>query len=122
MSIVRLDHVNITTDKLDETIAFFENIMGLSSGYRPDFEFPGCWLYADGHDLVHLVGRDGAGKGSETALDHFAFQISDYDAFQARLEENGIKYRKFEAPDGSRRQMFLKDPNGVAIEVSYRTG
>ena len=120
MSIARLDHINITTDKLEETIAFFENVMGLKSGYRPNFEFPGCWLYAGDQDLVHLVGRDDAGKGSESALDHFAFQITDYDAFQARLKKHDVKFAEIEAPDGSRRQMFLKDPNGVLIEVSFR--
>jgi catechol 2,3-dioxygenase-like lactoylglutathione lyase family enzyme len=120
MGIARLDHVNITTDKLDETIAFFENVMGLSSGYRPDFDFPGCWLYSGEQDLVHLVVREGAGKGQDAPLDHFAFQITDYEEFQSRLDKHNIKYAAVEAPDGSRRQMFLKDPNGVLIEVSFR--
>jgi catechol 2,3-dioxygenase-like lactoylglutathione lyase family enzyme len=49
-----LDHVNIRTDRLDETVAFYRDLMGLEVGYRPNFPYPGAWLYHDGRPIIHL--------------------------------------------------------------------
>ena len=35
MSVLTLDHVNIATDKLAETRAFFIDVLGLTEGPRP---------------------------------------------------------------------------------------
>ena len=43
-----LDHVTLRTHDLEGTRAFFEKVLDLKPGYRPDFPFPGAWLYADG--------------------------------------------------------------------------
>ena len=122
MSIVLLDHVNIATDRLEATKDFFVDVLGLSVGQRPNFEFPGYWLYAGGQDLVHLVGVE-AGSGAEprSPLDHFAFRTDDLEEMAARLDKHDIKYFRVEAPDGSRRQLFLRDPNNVTIEISCRS-
>lgn len=121
MSIALLDHVNITTNKLEETKEFFEVVLGLSNGRRPDFEFPGYWLYAGDQDIVHLVGVEAPSEAEpKSPLDHFAFRTDDLDGMAARLDQHDIKYLRVEAPDGSRRQLFLRDPNNVTIEISYR--
>ncbi len=122
MSIALLDHVNIATNKLEATKDFFVDVLGLSVGARPNFEFPGYWLYADGQDLVHLVGvEDDSDVEPKSPLDHFAFRTDDLEAMAVRLDDNKVKYVRFEAPDGSRRQLFLRDPNNVTIEISCRT-
>lgn len=121
MSIVLLDHVNIATDKLEATKDFFVDVLGLSVGRRPDFKFPGYWLYAGGQDLVHLVGVEaGSGEDPKSPLDHFAFRTDDLEDMAARLDSRGIEFLRIEAPDGSRRQLFLRDPNNVTIEISSR--
>ena len=43
MLVDRLEHYNIVTEKLDETVAFYVDVIGLVNGHRPDFEFPGAW-------------------------------------------------------------------------------
>ena len=122
MSIALLDHVNIATDKLEATKDFFVTVLGLTIGDRPDFKFPGYWLYAGGQDIVHLVGVDAnAAEEPVSPLDHFAFRTDDLDSMADRLESHGIKYIRAEAPDGSRRQLFLRDPNNVTIEISCRS-
>ena len=54
---VRLDHATVNTDRLSETIAFYKHFLDLTPGWRPDFGFPGAWLYpADGdYAIVHLI-------------------------------------------------------------------
>ena len=52
MSLNSLDHCSIRTVKLDETRDFYVDILGMHDGDRPDFPFPGSWLYVDGVAVV----------------------------------------------------------------------
>ncbi len=123
MTIRGLDHINIGTDRLDETIAFFRDIMGLKPGWRPDFPFGGAWLYAGETPVVHLVELPRAKRPSrEAALDHFAFRIDDYDGVIARLEAAGVAYQAVDIPRTEIRQINVLDPNGANIELNYRPG
>ncbi len=121
MAIRGIDHVNIGAHRLEETRAFYRDALGLTEGWRPDFPFGGAWLYAGDGAVVHLVDLDAARRPSiEAALDHFAFRIDDWAAAIARLDAAGVKYRATVVPDTPIRQVFLRDPNGVNIELNYR--
>jgi catechol 2,3-dioxygenase-like lactoylglutathione lyase family enzyme len=123
MTIRAIDHVNIGTTRLEETKAFFRDVLGLAEGWRPDFSFGGAWLYAGDTAVVHLVELDQArAPSSSAALDHFAFRIDDYDAVVTRLDAAGVEYRASAPPGTSTRQIFVRDLNGVNIELNYRPG
>ena len=55
VSVGVLDHFNIRTRNLDETVRFYQDILGLEKGARPNFAFPGAWMYSEGKAVVHLV-------------------------------------------------------------------
>ena len=55
MNVGVLDHFNIRTRDLKATVRFYEDILGLENGARPNFAFPGAWLYSEGRAVVHLV-------------------------------------------------------------------
>ena len=59
MQIGNLDHVNVRTSQLDAMIDWYSNILGLRQGDRPNFPFPGAWMYAGDQAVVHLVEVDG---------------------------------------------------------------
>ena len=42
---MQLDHYNIRTNRLAETIRFYETVVGLKSGFRPQLPMAGAWLY-----------------------------------------------------------------------------
>jgi catechol 2,3-dioxygenase-like lactoylglutathione lyase family enzyme len=118
-----LDHFNISTSRLDETVAFFEEILGLENrpDDRPDFGFPGAWLFAGSRALVHLVEQEvGTGEPSGP-LDHVAFATSDFDGLVARLIEREIDHQLSGQPAIGLRQVFFREPNGVRIEVTSRS-
>ena len=48
VSVGVLDHFNIRTRKLADTVRFYEDILGLEKGARPNFAFPGAWMYSEG--------------------------------------------------------------------------
>ncbi|HLY80243.1 MAG TPA: VOC family protein [Caulobacteraceae bacterium] len=123
MAIRGVDHINIGTTQLEATVAFFRDAIGLELGWRPDFPFGGAWLYAGDTAVVHLVDLPQSKLPSnEAALDHFALRIDDYDAAIARLDAVGVRYRAVDIPNTPIRQINVRDPNGVNIELNYRPG
>jgi catechol 2,3-dioxygenase-like lactoylglutathione lyase family enzyme len=122
MPLVRaLDHINIRTADLAATKAFLTDVLGLSEGWRPPFPFPGAWLYAGDKDVVHLVQVDTpAAESAGSSLDHFAFDISDYDDALARVEKTGLKFKAVTTPGTTVKQIFVRDPNGVTIELNWK--
>jgi catechol 2,3-dioxygenase-like lactoylglutathione lyase family enzyme len=121
MAIRGIDHVNIGTTRLEDTRRFFRDVLGLTEGWRPDFSFNGAWLYAGETAVVHLVELDEPkGPSAAAALDHFAFRIDDLDGVVRRLEDAGIAYRVIDVPGSTTRQVFVRDLNGVNIELNWR--
>jgi catechol 2,3-dioxygenase-like lactoylglutathione lyase family enzyme len=123
MTIRAIDHVNIGTSRLEETRVFFRDVLGLADGWRPGFPFGGAWLYAGDTAVVHLVDlRDPKAPSEVAALDHFAFRVDDLDEMIRRLDAAGVAYRGVTVPGTAIRQVFLRDPNGVNIELNFRPG
>lgn len=117
---MQLDHVNVRCTDLEATRAFFEKIVGLKTGDRPDFPFPGYWLYGEGGAVVHLVGSDmskaALGKGT---VDHFAFRGGDYAAQKAAIEKAGLRYRETDVPGAPLKQIFVAGPDGLTVELQF---
>lgn len=122
MQIQKLDHVNLRTTQLEEMIAWYVDILGLRLGERPDFGFPGAWMYAGDTAVVHLVGIDGtAGVGSEVALkmEHFALTATGAAAFEARLTATETGYRRAVLEQTRTVAFNISDPDGNHIHVDF---
>jgi catechol 2,3-dioxygenase-like lactoylglutathione lyase family enzyme len=118
----RLDHYNISTRILDETVRFYVEVLGFENGPRPPFNFPGAWLYCEGIPVLHL--NDIAGSDAEPAsgtgvIEHIAFRSRGFKAMKRRLEELGMVHRVNQVPGRPLWQIFLHDPNGVEIELNF---
>ena len=122
MSVGALDHFNIRTRKLDDTVRFYEDILGLEKGPRPDFAFPGAWMYSEGKAVVHLVDiskTEEPQKPDSGVVHHVAFASRGFADMQQRLESRKFKYEARQVPGGDLWQIFVDDPNGVMIELNY---
>ena len=122
MSVGVLDHYNVSTRKLKETVQFYEGVLGLENGARPPFDFPGAWLYSEGHPVLHLndiAGTDRQQRPDFGVIDHVAFGSHGFEAMKKHLSGKGIDYRVNVVPNSTRRQIFLRDPNNVEIELNY---
>jgi catechol 2,3-dioxygenase-like lactoylglutathione lyase family enzyme len=134
MSVSGLDHYAIRTLKLSATRDFYVEALGMEDGERPDFPFPGHWLYLGGQALVHLIGIDPddtsglerhlreidretlVGSG---AVDHLAFRGSGAGEQMARLKARGIAYRENRVPGMDLFQIFIEDPNDITVELNF---
>ena len=125
MSVGVLDHYNVSTRRLGDTVRFYEDILGLVNGPRPPFDFPGAWLYSEGHPVLHLNDISPTDKqqpADSGVIDHIAFGSRGFEAMQRHLAQKEVQFRVNVVPNSSRRQIFLTDPNNVLIELNYDVG
>ncbi len=121
-----LDHYNVAPGDLERSRRFYTEILGLEVGDRPNFRVPGLWLYAGGRPLVHLAVRGVAGEQPPTGrFNHIAFNATDLKGTIAHLERHGIDFEVVKVPPmpnhphSGGTQIFLKDPDNVAIELQF---
>lgn len=118
---MQLDHVTIRTRDIDATRAFFETVFDLTLGDRPSvIRVPGCWLYAEGRPIVHVIA--GYGNGSERgteAIDHVGFRLDGYQAFRARLDRLSVPYSPMDLAEIGERRLFLRAPGGPLLEAVF---
>jgi catechol 2,3-dioxygenase-like lactoylglutathione lyase family enzyme len=122
VSVGVLDHFNIRTRRLADTVRFYEDILGLQKGDRPNFAFPGAWLYSEGKPVVHLVDISPTGepqKPDSGVVHHVAFVSRGFAAMKQRLTSKGMAFDVRQVPGGDIWQIFVNDPNGVMIELNY---
>jgi len=122
MSVGMLDHFNIRTRRLGDTVRFYEDILGLENGARPNFAFPGAWMYSEGRPVVHLVDispTDEQQKPDSGVVHHVAFASRDFKGMKQRLQSKGMAFDIRQVPGGELWQIFVRDPNGVMIELNY---
>jgi catechol 2,3-dioxygenase-like lactoylglutathione lyase family enzyme len=134
-----LNHFSIRTLDLDATRRFYEEVLGLTVGPRPNFPFPGLWMYRGDHAdmanaVVHIIGmdrndpeglknylgdRDPASLRGTGSVDHLAFNALGLGAMLTRLRHLDVAVRERTVPDLGLHQLFFDDPNGVVIELNY---
>jgi len=118
-----LDHLNIRTHQLDVMIAWYEKMLGFRSGPRPDFPFPGAWMYCGDLPLVHIVGVDqepGA-DADDLKLEHGAFGATGFDDFVAKFKEAGERYEIVHVPSFPIVQVNVWDPDGNHLHIDFHS-
>ena len=124
MSVGVLDHYNVSTRNLKATVQFYEDVLGFKNGPRPQFDFPGAWLYSAGHPVLHLNDisqTDREQRPDSGVIDHVAFGSRGFEATKRHLAGKGISYRVNQVPKSTRWQIFFRDPNNVEIELNFET-
>jgi catechol 2,3-dioxygenase-like lactoylglutathione lyase family enzyme len=146
MEIKRIDHYSIRTLDVEASRRFYTEIIGLKVGPRPPFDFPGVWLYKgeppadldnseNNYGMVHVMGvdrdspqalidyMDGADpdtlKGSTGALDHIALAVTGRAGMLERCRLSNVSFFERTVPGLGLHQVFIKDPNGVTIELNF---
>ncbi|WP_158241574.1 VOC family protein [Novosphingobium sp. TH158] len=132
MAVKGLDHVNILTEDLAATIAFYDGALGMKAGRSPAEQhgYQGTWLYDEtGHPGVHVVvkgtlanyGTDHRVGEPTGAVHHVAFRCEGFREAQDRIAALGMTMRVNDGIAGLR-QIMLTDPNGITIELNYPAG
>ena len=139
MSNLSLNHFSIRSLEIEKTTDFYSKLLGLKVGPRPEFPFPGIWLY-NGDDsswsnaVLHLIAidkndpnglkkylgeRDPSSLHGSGAVDHIAFFATGLEEKIALLKQLKVPYRERTVPVIGLHQIFLDDPNDIVIELNY---
>lgn len=120
MAVDYLHHVSITApaETLAQVRHFYVEVIGLTEGPRPDFGFPGHWLYAGEQPIVHLLEGERSAQ-PEGYFDHFALRCSDIDAVRKTLDTAGIEFVEFPVADAGQVQIVVTDPAGIRLELNF---
>lgn len=141
MGELAINHFAIRSQNADMTRDFFMKTLDLVPGPRPNFPFPGYWLYKSDSDhssylnaVIHIVGinpNDKAGLiqylgdrelptlHGTGAIDHLAFFATGLEKMLDHLTQLGVPFRERLVPTIGLHQLFLDDPNGIVIELNY---
>src|ERR1700724_4852719 len=114
MSVGLHTNFNIRTRKLGDTVRFYEEVLDLKKGDRPNFAFPGAWMYSEGKPVVHLVDisqPDEQQKPDSGVVHHVAFASRGFAGMRRRLESKGRELDSRQVPGGDLWQIFVDDPH-----------
>jgi catechol-2,3-dioxygenase len=122
---VSLAHVNIRTSRLEESVSFYRDALGLVAGpaaTRPDSPNHVWMSDAYGSPCVHLQRTDSQiaiNDAEQCGVHHVALACSSPDLWRDKLRARNIDFseKKFEAADLL--QFNLRDPNGVRLELLF---
>jgi len=130
VNVEALDHVNIITDRLDETAEFYGRLLGLERRDAPPPLTPTTaqWMFdAANRAIIHINSLDcfrtydrEVTPGELTgALHHVALRCVGYEEVKGRLDAMGADYQENLVSAISLRQIFTPDPNNVLLELNF---
>lgn len=122
-----IDHftLRVAPAALPALLAFYTQVLSLSEGARPAFNFPGHWLYANGRPIVHLAGN---APGAEAPplpslptgqLNHVSLRTQGLTQTREKLAGRGVAWDEAPVPGLPLHQVFLRDPCGLLIELTF---
>ena len=126
----KLFHAAIRTADLDASVRFYTEVLGMIVADRPPIGFPGAWLKSPqpGVDAsIHLYAgdaakeADGSVRTGSGAVDHLSVVCQGYSQFKARFEAFGLPYRENLVPATPLWQLFVYDPNGIQLELTFHS-
>lgn len=123
MQVTGLNHFNITASAeiIESVKHFYCDILGLHMGPRAHLDHEGYWLYAGSFPIVHLSTREGSG-GSITCqsyFNHISLNCQGLKRAIAQLKAAQIPYRIAILPDTDQTQVFVSDPAGIGVELTF---
>lgn len=133
MPVEYIEHYLVQTPHLEQTIAWYENVLALRRGPTPNFGFPVQWMYIGERDVLHLthggtkasenrkayLGQESRAVHGSGVIDHVAFRCTGLFEMLRHLQQAGVEFRQRQVNGQGLYQLFLLDPNGVKVELNF---
>jgi lactoylglutathione lyase len=117
MKILELNHVAIHVSDVGRSREFYRTVLRLEEIPRPAFTFPGAWFRLGTVQELHLIGERTDPVFSHHRSNHFALRVDDLAPWEKHFASLGVEhFPRKRRPDGAW-QVFLRDPDGHAIEL-----
>jgi catechol 2,3-dioxygenase-like lactoylglutathione lyase family enzyme len=129
MQVNALDHVNIIAADLDASARFYADLFGLERRDAPPplTRDQAQWMHdAAGRAIFHINSRDcprsferAVTPGPTGAIHHVALNCTGFDTMLARIAGRGMEHTLNRIDAIGLRQIFLKDPDDVLLELNF---
>jgi lactoylglutathione lyase len=123
---MKMEHVGIMVNNMDESLAFYQNILGLELRNREwlneTVELAFLYFPEQPSVEVELI-YDGDPVGNEGIVSHLAFTVENIEAELVRLKEGGVKLKDQEPRcvlNNTVKIAFFYGPNGESLELVER--
>lgn len=126
--ITRLNHIAMRTGNTVVMRNFYKHVLGMDVDRRRPDHFSGFHLRSQvpsGEAIVHVMTgkdaeiNDGSIPVESGAIHHLAFYCQGYEETRAALKRYGLPWREYRIPEAGMWQIFVFDPHGVLIELSF---
>jgi lactoylglutathione lyase len=127
MARLRFIYTAIRVRNMDDSIRFYTQVLGMDAVDRREVTEPTSGevvtLRSPGSEQLLELNwyREGTRFGTSYAsgeeLDHLAFEVDDVDAALRELERQGVEIIVRSGEIGGWREAFVRDPNGIWIEL-----
>ncbi|RYF33562.1 MAG: hypothetical protein EOO21_05650 [Comamonadaceae bacterium] len=113
--------------ELEALRAFYCSVLGMEEGPRPAFDFAGHWLYVGDVALLHLAAvlPDAPARRADagaSGFDHVSLAGARLEATRQLLADHRIPFEELPVPGWPLRQIFVRDPVGSKIELTFDVG
>ena len=125
----RIDHIEIVTDRLEPSVAFYTEVLGFTVGARDRIERPDgsvlTIVYLGlGGTTVELISYEGTPVAPQPQLEHLgyrmmAIEVEDMKEALAYLATKGIEAVWGPVFRASYARAEVRDPNGYHIELRH---
>jgi catechol 2,3-dioxygenase-like lactoylglutathione lyase family enzyme len=118
--LLSLGHVTLRSADFERTEQFYCDLLGMRVGPRPAIPIPGRWLYIGEEAVLHVLPRQTEPPhDAQPVIDHFALNADNLPAFEDTLRAAGQRFETKPLADSGIRQIFLTDPDGARVELSF---
>ncbi|AEE36364.1 unnamed protein product [Arabidopsis thaliana] len=124
LHIKSLNHISLLCRSVEESISFYQNVLGFLPIRRPDsFDFDGAWLFGHGIGIHLLQSPEPEKLLKKTEINpkdnHISFQCESMEAVEKKLKEMEIEYVRAVVEEGGIQvdQLFFHDPDAFMIEI-----
>ena len=121
---MQLLHTSVTVKSMDDSIEFYTKRLGMTLVSRREIKQNNAeiaFLMMDGtnHRIELTWWREKKDYSEGDQLDHIAFGVADLKGLMQELKAKGVEIAKepYTLGPGSSQIAFIKDPNGIWIEL-----
>ena len=120
MPVSGIDHVNIRTMNVEASAQFYIDLLDFEFRHGPTVMGQrGNWLCdRSGNAIIHLRILE-AESQSTGPVDHIALRCENKADMLQRLKDRNIKFSMAEGLIPGITQIFVRDPHGVSLELTF---
>jgi lactoylglutathione lyase len=124
---MQLLHTSITVKDMDESIAFYTERLGMTLESRREIkqnnaEIAFLKIGGTDHRIELTWWKDKKEYAEGDQLDHIAFGVKDLRKTVEAMRAEGVEIAKEPYSLGSTQIAFIKDPNGIWLELIEQKG